>query len=68
MPECSPIRRDNTEDLPVFERLTTAEGHNSEADIVWIHGGGNFDGESKDYAGSKIATRRLVGIAPGRRT
>jgi para-nitrobenzyl esterase len=24
--------------------------------LVWIHGGGNFDGESNDYDGSKLAT------------
>jgi para-nitrobenzyl esterase len=28
--------------------------------IVWIHGGGNFDGESNDYDGSKLAARGAV--------
>ena len=25
--------------------------------IVWIHGGGNVDGESNDYDGSKLASQ-----------
>jgi para-nitrobenzyl esterase len=29
--------------------------------LVWIHGGGNVDGESNDYDGSKLATRGALG-------
>jgi para-nitrobenzyl esterase len=29
--------------------------------FVWIHGGGNIDGESDDYDGSKLATGALYG-------
>jgi para-nitrobenzyl esterase len=37
----APHRRQGSSRLPVF---------------VWIHGGGNVDGESNDYDGSKLAT------------
>jgi para-nitrobenzyl esterase len=30
--------------------------------IVWIHGGGNFDGSSNDYDGSKLATGGPEGV------
>src|SRR5437879_13694697 len=29
--------------------------------LVWIHGGGNVDGESNDYDGSKLATGEPLG-------
>jgi hypothetical protein len=29
--------------------------------LVWIHGGGNVDGESNDYDGSKLATGGALG-------
>jgi para-nitrobenzyl esterase len=29
--------------------------------LVWIHGGGNYDGESSDYDGSKLATGGPLG-------
>ncbi len=29
--------------------------------LVWIHGGGNIDGETADYDGSKLATGGLLG-------
>ena len=29
--------------------------------LVWIHGGGNFDGESNDYDGGKLATGGKLG-------
>src|SRR6185312_3353570 len=31
-------------------------GNNKKPVIVWIHGGGNIDGESNDYDASKLAT------------
>jgi len=50
-----------TEDCLYLNVFTTAEGHNSKPVIVWIHGGGNFDGESNDYDGSKLATGGSIG-------
>ena len=32
------------------------EGHKGYPVLVWIHGGGNVDGESNDYDASKLAT------------
>ena len=50
-----------SEDCLYLNVFTTAEGHNSKPVIVWIHGGGNFDGESNDYDGSKLATGGSIG-------
>ena len=50
-----------TEDCLYLNVFTTAERHNSKPVIVWIHGGGNFDGESNDYDGSKLATGGSIG-------
>ena len=33
-----------------------ASGHKGHAVLVWIHGGGNVDGESNDYDATKLAT------------
>jgi para-nitrobenzyl esterase len=45
-----------TEDCLFLNVFTTGAGGPSKAPvIVWIHGGGNVDGESNDYDGSKLA-------------
>jgi para-nitrobenzyl esterase len=51
-----------TEDCLFLNVFTTrlGAGHHSRGGknpvLVWIHGGGNVDGESNDYDGSKLAT------------
>ncbi|HVJ55380.1 MAG TPA: carboxylesterase family protein [Aliidongia sp.] len=50
-----------TEDCLYLNVFTTklGNGHRPQAGLpvlVWIHGGGNVDGESNDYDGSKLAT------------
>src|SRR3954471_3365972 len=47
--------------LNVFTRRVRHAGARSRPVLVWIHGGGNFDGESNDYDGSKLATGRRYG-------
>jgi para-nitrobenzyl esterase len=45
------------EDCLYLNVFTTNKNKNKRKPvIVWIHGGGNFDGESSDYDGSKLAT------------
>jgi para-nitrobenzyl esterase len=46
------------EDCIYLNVFTTGAGknRNKKPVIVWIHGGGNVDGESNDYDGSKLAT------------
>jgi para-nitrobenzyl esterase len=46
--------------LNVFTTRLGGEG-NGNAVLVWIHGGGNVDGESNDYDGSKLATGGPLG-------
>jgi para-nitrobenzyl esterase len=41
--------------LNVFTTRLTAQ-NNGNAVLVWIHGGGNVDGESNDYDAAKLAT------------
>jgi para-nitrobenzyl esterase len=43
------------EDCLYLNVFTTGTGRKKPV-IVWIHGGGNIDGESNDYDGSKLAT------------
>jgi para-nitrobenzyl esterase len=50
----------NNEDclyLNVFTPNTDADASEKLPVIVWIHGGGNVDGESNDYDGSKLASQ-----------
>jgi len=48
--------------LNVFTtRLGSSGGGKGNAVLVWIHGGGNVDGESNDYDGSKLATGGPLG-------
>lgn len=42
--------------LNVFTTGTPKKTNKKKPVIVWIHGGGNIDGESNDYDGSKLAT------------
>ena len=43
--------------LPLSQRLHDAAATGKKKPVfVWIHGGGNVDGESNDYDGSKLAT------------
>ena len=46
------------EDCLYLNVFTSNLAHNGKRNpvIVWIHGGGNVDGESSDYDGSKLAT------------
>jgi para-nitrobenzyl esterase len=50
-----------SEDCLYLNVFTTGESHSKKPVIVWIHGGGNFDGESNDYDGSKLATGGSTG-------
>jgi carboxylesterase type B len=50
-----------SEDCLYLNVFTTGERHSKKPVIVWIHGGGNFDGESNDYDGSKLATGGPIG-------
>lgn len=50
-----------TEDCLYLNVFTTGKSHNKKPVIVWIHGGGNFDGESSDYDGSKLASGGPIG-------
>lgn len=47
-----------TEDCLYLNVFTTGSGHYGQKKpvIVWIHGGGNVDGESNDYDATKLAT------------
>jgi para-nitrobenzyl esterase len=47
-----------TEDCLYLNVFTSNLGHSGQRNpvLVWIHGGGNVDGESNDYDGSKLAT------------
>ena len=45
-----------TEDCLYLNVFTTRLGNGGLPVFVWIHGGGNVDGESNDYDGSKLAT------------
>ncbi len=46
-----------TEDCLYLNVFTTGGSHKGKKPVfVWIHGGGNVDGESNDYDGSKLAT------------
>jgi para-nitrobenzyl esterase len=45
-----------TEDCLYLNVFTTRLGAGGLPVFVWIHGGGNVDGESNDYDGSKLAT------------
>jgi para-nitrobenzyl esterase len=49
-----------TEDCLYLNVFTTGKGKKKPV-IVWIHGGGNVDGESDDYDGSKLATGGALG-------
>ncbi|HEX4583984.1 MAG TPA: carboxylesterase family protein [Burkholderiaceae bacterium] len=52
------------EDCLYLNVFTTQLGRGSgggHAVLVWIHGGGNVDGESNDYDGSKLATGGPLG-------
>ena len=54
------------EDCLYLNVFTTQLGRGSRgsgnAVLVWIHGGGNVDGESSDYDGSKLATGGPLGV------
>jgi len=45
-----------SEDCLYLNVFTTSAKGKKKPVIVWIHGGGNVDGESNDYDGSKLAT------------
>jgi para-nitrobenzyl esterase len=45
-----------TEDCLYLNVFTTGTGGRPKPVLVWIHGGGNVDGETDDYDGSKLAT------------
>ena len=45
-----------TEDCLYLNVFTTGTKGKKKPVFVWIHGGGNIDGESNDYDGSKLAT------------
>jgi para-nitrobenzyl esterase len=53
-----------TEDCLYLNVFTTRRGardrDRGNAVLVWIHGGGNVDGESNDYDASKLATNGIV--------
>jgi len=48
------------EDCLYLNVFTTGAGENKPV-LVWIHGGGNVDGESNDYDASKLATGGPLG-------
>jgi len=50
-----------TEDCLYLNVFTTGNTEKRKPVIVWIHGGGNVDGESNDYDGSKLATGGPLG-------
>ncbi len=52
-----------SEDCLYLNVFTTGDGHRGGKApvIVWIHGGGNIDGESNDYDASKLATGGPMG-------
>lgn len=51
-----------TEDCLFLNVYTTGSSrHGKKPVFVWIHGGGNVDGESNDYDGSKLATGGPLG-------
>src|SRR3954447_931855 len=47
--------------LNVFTKRLGHPGARLRPVLLWIHGGGNVDGESNDYDGSKLATGRRYG-------
>src|SRR5262252_3447555 len=49
------------EDCLYLNVFTTGTGGRPKPVLVWIHGGGNFDGETNDYDGSKVATGGPLG-------
>jgi len=52
-----------TEDCLYLNVFTTGSSHHGKKPvIVWIHGGGNVDGETNDYDGSKLATGGPNGV------
>jgi para-nitrobenzyl esterase len=52
------------EDCLYLNVFTTGSSHHQQKKpiIVWIHGGGNIDGEANDYDGSKLATGGPNGV------
>src|SRR5262245_54046523 len=50
-----------TEDCLYLNVFTTGKGGPPKPVLVWIHGGGNFAGETNDYDGSKLATGAPLG-------
>jgi para-nitrobenzyl esterase len=52
-----------TEDCLYLNVFTTRLGRGDKANavLVWIHGGGNVDGESNDYNAAKLATGGPIG-------
>ena len=55
------------EDCLYLNVFTTRQGHSGSGNgrrpvLVWIHGGGNVDGASNDYDGSKLATGGPLGV------
>src|SRR5262245_16694708 len=50
-----------TEDCLYLNVFTTGTGGRPKPVLVWIHGGGNVDGETNDYDGSKLATGGPLG-------
>lgn len=52
----TPSDTENCLYLNVFTPKLARHGRRGLPVLVWIHGGGNVDGESNDYDGSKLAT------------
>jgi para-nitrobenzyl esterase len=50
-----------TEDCLYLNVFTTGTGGPPKPVLVWIHGGGNVDGESNDYDGTALATGGPLG-------
>jgi para-nitrobenzyl esterase len=50
-----------TEDCLYLNVFTTGESGPAKPVLVWIHGGGNVDGETDDYDGGKVATGGPLG-------
>ena len=50
-----------TEDCLYLNVFTTGTSGRPKPVLVWIHGGGNVDGETNDYDGSKLATGGPLG-------
>jgi para-nitrobenzyl esterase len=50
-----------TEDCLYLNVFTTGVGGAKKPVFVWIHGGGDFDGESNDYDATKLATGGPLG-------